>query len=508
MTGVFVADLIHSLPQDPKQFAIAYYLQYPALGVPLYPPLFYMIEGGVMAVLGPSVLVGKCLVLLFLLAACIFLYRIVRTTHGRTEARIAVLVFGFSPQAVLLSGQVMLDVPMVAFTLGSLLFFSKYLESQRRWDLMLSALLASLAALTRYSAAYLPITLLLFLLFRGKWRFLGKREIIVAGIFAVAMILPYYLLAAKAIGWIHLRQAVGPAGEPATATVWRWTDYIVALPGQIGWFATVAAAVGIAARVAQGSGRGGALYIALAAGTYLTFAPLAIHGQRFVISWLPAFAVFAAEGVRQVADRFRPRLPVYSVAAILVLATAWPGLATKSPYLRGYEEAATYVLHGTKDSRHCLFDGALNGNFIYQIRSHDPARRLQVLRGDRVLYSVLLQPEFGYSEQYETDPEMIRALGRLNPEYVVVENPPLIRFGTPAGARLRRILRTEGDRFKLERTIPIQTNQAEFQGSQLVIYRNLTRSPGADTLIEFTLPALRDQHQRGGAPPRLPPTNR
>lgn len=499
MTGVFFADFLHSLPQDPKQFAIAYYLQYPALGIPLYPPLFYILEGTGMAVLGPAVLVGKCLVLLFLLAACIFLFRIVRTTHGVTEARIAALVFGLSPQVVLLSGQVMLDVPMVALTLGALFFFNRYLEGQRRWDLMLSAIMSALAALTRYSVAFLPMTLLLLMLFQGRWKLLSKKEVVAAGIFALALVLPYYLLAANTIGWIHLRQAVGTPADSSNATVWsRWADYVLALPEQIGWFATAAAAIGIASRVVRRSHRGALPYIALALGTYITFAPLAIHGQRFVISWLPAFAVFAAEGVRQVADWFRPRLPVYLAAAVLVLATGYSALSTESPYLRGYEEAASYVLHGTKGSRPCLFDGGLNGDFIYQIRSHDPARRLQVLRGDRVLYSVLIQPDFGYSEQYKTDPEMIRALSRLDPEYVVVENPPLMKFATPAGERLRGILRTEGDRFKLEKVIPIQTNQGEFKGSQLAIYRNLIRTPGADTLIEFSLPALRPPRQRDG----------
>ena len=499
MTGVFFADLLHSLPQNPKEFAIAYYLQYPALGIPLYPPLFYIFEGAGMAVLGPSMLVGKCLVLLFLLAACIFLFRIVRTTHGVTEACIAVLVFGLSPQVVLLSGQVMLDVPMVALSLGALFFFHRYLEGQRRWDLMLAAIMAALAALTRYSVAFLPMTLLLLMLFQGKWRLLGKREVVAAGIFALALVLPYYLLAANAIGWIHLRQAVG---DSSSATVWsRWADYVLAIPKQIGWVAAAAAVVGIAARVVHRSHRGALPYIALAVGTYLTFAPLAIHGQRFVISWVPALAVFAAEGVRQVAGWFRPRPPVYLAAAVLALATGYSALSTESPYLRGYEEAASYVLHGTKDSRPCLFDGGLNGNFIYQVRSHDPARRLQVLRGDRVLYSVLLQPEFGYTEQYKTNPEMLRVLNRLDPEYVVVENPPLMKFATPAGERLRGILRTEGDRFKLEKVIPIQTNQAEFKGSQLAIYRNLIRNPGADSLIEFSLPALRPSRHRDGAPP-------
>jgi len=501
MTGVFFADLMHSLPlQDPKQFAIDYYFQYPALGIPLYPPLFYILEGAGMTALGPSMLVGKGLVLLFLLTACVFLFRIVRRTHGVIEARIAVLVFGLSPQIVLLSGQVMLDVPMVALALGTLFFFCRYLDSQRPWDVIFSALLAAFAALTRYSVAFLPVTLLLLLFLWGRWRLLGRREVIAAGILALALVLPYYLLAARMIGWVHLRQAVGAAGGSSSATVWgRWIDYVVAVPGQIGWFATVAAAVGIFGYLMRRSHRAAAPWIALAAGTYLTFAPLAIHGQRFVISWVPAFAVFAVDGVRQLTTWFRSRPAMYPVAAILVLGTAWSSLSVESPYLRGYEAAASHVLRGTKDSRRCLFDGALNGNFIYQIRSHDPARRLQVLRGDRVLYSVLLQPDFGYTEPYRTDAEMIRALARFDPEYVVVESPPLIGFATPAGERLRRILRTEEDRFRLETVIPIQTNQSEFKGSQLLVYRNRIRNPAPQTRIEFTVPALGAARPSGGA---------
>ena len=68
MTGVFIRDAIYDLPQsinNPKQYAIHYYTQYPALGLLVWPPLFHCAEGVTMTVFGTSYLVARVLLSLF-----------------------------------------------------------------------------------------------------------------------------------------------------------------------------------------------------------------------------------------------------------------------------------------------------------------------------------------------------------------------------------------------------------------------------------------------------------
>jgi len=55
LNGVFIQDLIAAFPwRDPAQFAAQYYVQYPALTILFYPPLFYVVSAPFFAVFGVS----------------------------------------------------------------------------------------------------------------------------------------------------------------------------------------------------------------------------------------------------------------------------------------------------------------------------------------------------------------------------------------------------------------------------------------------------------------------
>src|ERR1700740_3492250 len=55
LNGAFVKDFIQAAPwHDPKSWAINYYLQYPALSILFYPPLFYIFEAITYAIFGVS----------------------------------------------------------------------------------------------------------------------------------------------------------------------------------------------------------------------------------------------------------------------------------------------------------------------------------------------------------------------------------------------------------------------------------------------------------------------
>jgi hypothetical protein len=493
MSGVFVADFLRAWPiADWKAFATDYYLRYPALGIPLYPPLFYILEGTLMILFGASVLVGKALVILFLATACAYLYRIVRPVHGPWAAGAAALVFGMTPQIVELSGQVMLDVPMVALALASLYHFERYLDSGRRADVTLAGSFASAAALTRYSAVYLPIALVLLALLRRRGRVMLRPEVLLVAAAATAVILPYYFFAAETVGWLHLVQvsgtgsAKGPLGVGLQAV-----DYVANLPGQVGWMALGTAFVSWGARAAKRAWSGSEPFVALGAATLLAFSPMAIHGQRLVISWVPALAFFAIDGAILVGAWTRRPSLGWTAAILVAIGTAAVGLRGEPPFLRGYADAARYVLRGSEAAKYCVFDGGLNGDFVYQVRVHDPRRRLGVLRGDRLLYSILIQPEMGNREWARSDSQMIADLRRYDPAYVIVEEPPVRGFDTPAAVRLRRILDSRTDLYERVATFPIETNQAALGLESLAVYRSRMRTGGPPPPLQIDVPALR-----------------
>src|SRR5262245_64920312 len=77
MTGVFVRDaLADGGWRNPRGYASRYYLQYPALGLLVWPPLFYGIEGLAMTTLGTSFAAGQLTIAAFAVLACLYVYRL------------------------------------------------------------------------------------------------------------------------------------------------------------------------------------------------------------------------------------------------------------------------------------------------------------------------------------------------------------------------------------------------------------------------------------------------
>ena len=137
----------------------------------------------------------------------------------------------------------------------------------------------------------------------------------------------------------------------------------------------------------------------------------------------------------------------------------------------------------------CLVDAGLSGNFIYQVRRHDPERHLWVLRSDRILYSVLLTPSVFYENGSQEDEELLQTIYEYDPALVVIEEPRTFS-DTPAAQRLRRLVASHGERFRLEKIIPVETNYQAFAGTELKIYRNLIRNPQAREQLELDIPGL------------------
>jgi len=132
----------------------------------------------------------------------------------------------------------------------------------------------------------------------------------------------------------------------------------------------------------------------------------------------------------------------------------------------------------------------LNGNFIYQMRRLDPGRKLWVLRGDKLLYSVLLYAQVGYASTPKNGEDMLATIYKYDPELIVVEEPQT--FGRiEAAARFRALLARHPERFRLETTIPVETNDKGFGNLELKIYRNLIRNPKPSAELEVEMLALR-----------------
>ena len=144
MDGVFYYDMARALPVTHlKQWAINYYLQYPAVTALTYPPLFALVEAVFFSMFGVSHTTAQLTVAFFLLLTAYGAYFLARRWVGRVAALSTALLFIGTPVMTLWGRQVMLEIPTFAFLLWSCYFFFRYLDSGKPRNLYLDGYFGS-----------------------------------------------------------------------------------------------------------------------------------------------------------------------------------------------------------------------------------------------------------------------------------------------------------------------------------------------------------------------------
>ena len=548
MTGVFVLDALADLPAsaaDPKGYAVAYYLKHPAVSVLTWPPFFYLLEGAAMLAFGPTFLVGRLCVAGFAAMAVAYSYRFARLRLPHAPALLAAALTGFAPLVFLFSQRVMLEVPAMALALAAVVHFEKYLADRRGRDAVFACLLAACAVLTRYDGVFLLPYFLIRLVATRQFAALLNRPVILGVLLAFALVGPYFLLAFREYGGGLGAAAGTPTGPRAVGflTVERLLYYPHAARLVLGWPCALVAGVALLfAAVRRWDGLGPSL--GLLAAVYLTFTPIAELEPRHSIYWTPAWAVLVARlvmavhrsrlsagpgglratplpaGERSVAQQpgegsslekpnpspgncvadlspaGRGGKTGHSLALfLLVVLAVGGGVELWRPqyrYVRGYEDAARWMLAHRATDRPVLTDGELTASVVYHVRLHDPARRVTVLRGDKLLYAMFSDPTTNYTEFARTSAEVLAILHDYDPEFVVVEDPaPSFRETPVAGTELlARTLREHPEQYRRVNVIPLRTNYDRYEDVVLVIYRKLHRNPRPKSAVAIPVHGL------------------
>lgn len=489
MTGVYARDLIvdHPSPLEIRDYTERYYQQYPALGLIVWPPAFYGFEGLAFLLFGDSFLVGCLLVLAFALLACIYFFFLVRRTHDQYTAFAAVLIVGLSPLVFEFSDRVMLEVPSLAWCLMAAFHFHRFLDNQRKLDLALCCLATALTALTRFDGIVLGPFFFFWLLAARKASLLRRRSVLIGIACAIVAVAPFYYLTWRYAGGAHLHAVKSGTTPDSTGFLApaNFIFYPLSIPRQLGWAALLPLVVGFIGAFRAGQRTASWPYLALMLAVYVTFTPLAEVEDRHAIYWVPALAVFVASGCRVIAHALArgSRLHVALVGVVIIGIGVQTWLHPRY-HVYGYEDAARYVVEHNDETPVCLFDGFLNGDFIYQLRRLDPERRLWVLRGDKLVYSMLSDPHGGYQDNATTTEEVLRLIHRYDPELIVIEEPQ-VHFDVAGARLLRKTLRENPERFALEKVIPIRSDHPFFRDHELHVYRNKVRNPNRADVMEL-----------------------
>ncbi len=478
-TGLYIDSLLHDLPlRHPVQYTYRYYAQYPALGIVMYPPAFYVIEGVSFFILGPSVVTARLAVLFCALLGLFFWFRLVNELEDEYTAALSTVLLAFLPAVLKYEKTVMLDVPLLSFCIAASYFWIAYLRRGSNRLLYGFATFLCLAFLTKHHAIYLFLWFLITLIALKKWdRVLNWRVVGTAAV-CLAVVAPVYLVQ------IVMNPSVGlnVAGASTNRTMW-WGFYWSKLPELVGWGVVVLSAVGILTCWWRVKRENAIVMLAWIFSCYVVFSLIHHKEARYILYWVPAFAYFAVAPFTRRTSLLWQRIAGIGVVAVVLVSYTLSAWSYQRPYVSGYEQMAQKF--AGREGGCVLADMDLPGNFIFFMRASDPARHFVILR--KALYDVRIMREWGVTEFAKTESDVDRILKADSVRYIVIENGGPLHFSSQ---KALRDLLDHSDQYKMVATVPIESNMSDWQGRSLVLYESATQVVPPHGILHIKMPNL------------------
>jgi 4-amino-4-deoxy-L-arabinose transferase-like glycosyltransferase len=401
LNGAFVLDAVRDFPwRDPMGYAIDYYLRLPSLSIGFYPPLFYVVEALVFAVLGVSHFAAQAAVALFALLLGLTAYRLARLLFTRVAALGAALMLLGAPEVASWSRQVMLDVPAYAVMLLAVLGFALYLRSGRERSLWLAVLAFAAALYIKFTVSFMLAPLAAGLIARCGWRTLfGHRILLALGALAL-LSLPALALTLK-FGMVNLANVTGEETGSAITSLARWDFYVRALPAQLGWPVVVLAVPGLVLLWRRAAARQGRWFAVLLAvwltGGYVFFSLIRLHELRHDLMALFPVVLAACASIEAA---LRGRLVRLAGPATLALGLGMLAAAAMTPVPRvaGYGAVADAVAAAAPPDAVVLFSAYRDGNFDFALRARSARHDIHILRANKWLLHYAVTREWGVTE--------------------------------------------------------------------------------------------------------------
>jgi Dolichyl-phosphate-mannose-protein mannosyltransferase len=423
LNGAFVKDFIAAAPwHDPKTWAINYYLQYPSLSILFYPPLFYFVEAGVFAIFGVSHLAAQATVSLFTALLGAATYALVRLNFPRWSALGASLLVIGGPEIAFWARQVMLDVPAYAAIVTGVYFYARYLRSARPANLYLAMLAILAAVYIKFTAAFIVPVLAVHLVATVGWRALRNRHIVAAALIGVLALVPAMLLTLN-FGAINIQSVAGRSIDLPRTSLAAWLFYGRLIPDYLGYVTTVLGLGGLVLVLWRRSAPLEATLARLLPGWlafgYLFFSGISDREPRHGITIafpLVVFAVVAAH--RALPGRAAP----VAIAGLGIATFLYSLIFYPPPRIEGYAEVADYVATHAPKGGVILFSGYRDGNFVFDLRSHEDRRDLWTIRADKLLLRIAVERVRGVEQANFDEKQIGDALREYGVSLVVAQS--------------------------------------------------------------------------------------
>jgi len=439
VTSLMVRDYIAQMHWfEPTQFAQDYYAHYPKVAFGHWPPLLYVVQAAWMLVFSParaSVLLELALLTTILAFS---LYAIARARFGWKVGAAAGLLLASLPEIQLYTDEVMAETLLVLVTFWGVIFFVRYMDSERWQDSMWFGIFSSLAVLTKgngWEIAFVPPVALIL---TRRWRLLLRPPFWLPVLIVSVLCVPWQVWSFPMVhrGW------TGGDTPNAAYAVQAMGAYVTILVGYMGFVLTAFAVLGVAVTVVAPLLRSrvepiwaAMLGLILGVWTFSILVPAGVESRKTICA-IPALILFLCAGAKWVADRLSMGLRLAAwrpaaVTALLAAAFALQTFAIPREMYYGFANAAGFVATKT-DGRDLMVlvsserDG--EGLLIAEtaMREHRPTHTF--LRGTKALSSSDWTGSL-YQCNFTSAVEVERYLAKAGVGLVVIDTyTPKIRF--------------------------------------------------------------------------------
>ena len=426
VTGLMIRDYIAAgFPGSPLKYAETYYNHYPKVALGNWPPFFYIIQSAWSLIFSPSR--EAMLVLMAALAAMVgtVLFLTLRREFSTPMAALGALLFVCIPLSQRHTAMIMTEIPIALLSFIALLFFARYLDSERARDSILFGLFASAAILTKGSGLYMGLVPLFALLLARKFRIIKRPAFWVSALIVLFLCGPWtYLFRNKArAGWME--------GSPSlNFTKQALVFYPSRLALSIGIGLAIIAVIGIVVRFRKGTLSGRTAVFLAGLVSLLIFHSIIPAGleDRHLVPALPLALYFVVAGASAVAALLAKKVQNIQASAVItmgivILAFALETFAIPQKGYSGFRPAARMTLEKSPDPKTTFLvssDAQGEGMFISEIAMAEKRPGHIVRRASKTLASSTWSGG-GYEAKFANETQLLNFLKEQNLSYIVVD---------------------------------------------------------------------------------------
>jgi hypothetical protein len=464
VTSLMVRDFIASLDfRHPVQFAQQYYYYYPKVTIGVWPPVLYGALGTWFLLVGASRGSAMLFIALIATTTASVIYFTGKRLVGRWAGVLAAVLFIASPLVQEASARVMSEHLVTLGMLVSTLCFARFARTERIGDGLAFGSVAAVAILTHGNAWALGLVPGITLVLTNRWYLLRRLGLWLAALPVLVFCIPWYVFAPSIIN--------GRGGSVSSLLVEAVPGYIRFLYLGIGLPVLIFALIGVWDTIIQIRPRTKvapewAALAGLAIATFCLHCVLPVPvDSRYVVLLIPPLTLFSAAGVNRIAPLVAFRLPIGAVrvglALILMVAFCTESFALPLQLRNeGYGKLVRDVRGRVSNVPQIwlISSGSTGeGCLVAAVALQERRPESYVLRGKTILAG---GDWFWRSTQdrFDTPAKLARLLDDLRVTLIVIDDSVSPAQQQPYHARLKKLVASESETWKLIGSYPQMEN--------------------------------------------------